>query len=217
MNQRAPVTISLIFLSLFSTTAFGQDLEFYLSGQAGLAFMNDAATTDSATPGQTLDLGFDSGIAFVGAFGARRDQYRTDFELGYQSHDLDTVGVSGMIVSLAGTGISGDVGIITGLVNVYYDMGIGHGLTPYLTAGMGFANIDTSITIVDTLGATVANFSDSDTAFAYQFGAGVGYDLSERVTLDLRYRYLGASDPEFGTVISEFDSHNVLFGLRFDF
>ncbi|MCK5914320.1 MAG: hypothetical protein KAG12_10595 [Desulfuromusa sp.] len=53
--------------------------------------------------------------------------------------------------------------------------------------------------------------------FAYQLSAGVGYEITERITLDLKYRYfatedLGDSDGSF-----EYSSNNLYSGIRFSF
>ncbi len=63
---------------------------------------------------------------------------------------------------------------------------------------------------------------DEDTAFAYQFLAGVAYQMSPQLYLDLDYRYFATLRPEFkdatGTEFkSEYVTHNVTFGVRLDF
>jgi len=45
----------------------------------------------------------------------------------------------------------------------------------------------------------------------------VGYAMNENVTLDLQYRYFATEDPEFGVVDAEYATHNVYFGLRYNF
>jgi opacity protein-like surface antigen len=66
-------------------------------------------------------------------------------------------------------------------------------------------------------GVPIPPESDDDTIFVYHVGGGVGYIVSTKVTLDLKYRYLVGSDPEFGTTEAEFVSHNFYIGVRYTF
>lgn len=51
---------------------------------------------------------------------------------------------------------------------------------------MSYANVD-----VDALGD-----DGSDGLFAFQLGAGVGFQVSPTVTVDAKYRYFASADPE---------------------
>ena len=53
--------------------------------------------------------------------------------------------------------------------------------------------------------------------FAYQMGAGMGWQISEQFVFDLRYRFFGTADPEFEVAEYEFSSHDVYVGLRYYF
>lgn len=214
MNIRLSLILIVLSLSILPITAHSQEgaNQYYVSGNFGITFPRDSTTTDSTVPGTTLDFGYDNGWSFIGAFGAKRDQYRADFEFGFQTNDLDSVKAMGTTLPLAGTGIKGHVDVVTGLVNVYYDFDLNNGFVPYLTAGLGFANATAKITVPG-----YGTVSDDDTVFAYQAGAGIGYVLNDRITLDARYRYLGTSDSNFGTTKSEFASHNILLGVRVNF
>ncbi len=57
----------------------------------------------------------------------------------------------------------------------------------------------------------------NDTVLAYQISLGLGYAIREDATIDVRYRYSSALDPEFEGVEIEAASHNVLLGLRVRF
>ena len=83
---------------------------------------------------------------------------------------------------------------------------------PYITAGIGAARVEFEMTDSPDY---------DDTVFAYQVGIGAGFAVSETVTLDCRYRYLGAEDAEFsyqlGDLEVEMASHNITLGLRMAF
>jgi opacity protein-like surface antigen len=59
--------------------------------------------------------------------------------------------------------------------------------------------------------------------FAYQVIGGLGYDLTQRLTAFVEYRYFATVDPTFnasnggGDIDSQFMSHNALVGLRYHF
>ena len=61
------------------------------------------------------------------------------------------------------------------------------------------------------------NLDGSDTVFAWQFGAGVGYALTKQWTLDFKYRYFDTDKPDFDRAEAELSSHNFTLGIRFDF
>ena len=92
------------------------------------------------------------------------------------------------------------------MANGYYDFNTGSGFSPYVTAGAGIADINTTDNYVD------------QTVFAWKVGAGVGVKLASNVTIDLGYQYL---KPEgVSSVINEkvgFSSSNILLGIRYDF
>ena len=52
---------------------------------------------------------------------------------------------------------------------------------------------------------------------AYQIGIGVGYAVTEKVTIDVKYRYFGTEDSEYDTTAAEFTSNNFLCGVRVNF
>ncbi len=69
-------------------------------------------------------------------------------------------------------------------------------------------------------------FTDSETAFAYQGLAGIGYSLSERLKLDLGYKYFAVEDLDFNGVgplgearvyDTDYRDHSVTLGLRYAF
>ncbi len=51
----------------------------------------------------------------------------------------------------------------------------------------------------------------------HPFGFGAGYAINEKVTLDMKYRYFGTSDPDFDGVKAEFSSSNIYAGIRVGF
>ncbi|MFD1328227.1 outer membrane protein [Mycoplana ramosa] len=127
------------------------------------------------------------------------------------------------------------------LANGYVDLGTYAGFTPYIGAGIGATNVQwddltTRATCVDGVGTcgstaqgTTKNPGEESWRFTYALMAGASYDLTNRVKLDVGYRYsdidggkmfgynqleksLGAS----GTKASDdgFQRHEIRAGIR---
>ena len=58
---------------------------------------------------------------------------------------------------------------------------------------------------------------DDDIVFAYQLGAGIGYGISENLTIQAGYRYFATADPDFSGTEAEVASHDIYLGMRFYF
>ena len=85
------------------------------------------------------------------------------------------------------------------MVNGYADLGSWYGFTPYVGAGVGFAR-NTLSGLTDTAFNTLAGGSMSSSAgyagdhskwnFAWALMAGLSFDVTQNLKLDLGYRYL---------------------------
>jgi outer membrane autotransporter protein len=115
-------------------------------------------------------------------------------------------------------------------LNMYFDIETGTKFTPYVGGGLGVAIIDTDGKFkVTEDGDTLfdESASNSETNFAFNLAAGVGYDVSDNFTLDLGYRYADFGEGESGNVLdinnvsltgeARIVAHEVLFGIRYGF
>ena len=118
--------------------------------------------------------------------------------------------------------VSGSADQLGAMVNVWYDFDTGSRWTPYVGGGLGFIRVDMGDVKYDSnavarrvsdalavAGGTppsdlprlppgyVPGLSAADTAFAYQFGAGVGYRLTDATTVHLGYRLQTTDTLEF--------------------
>ena len=109
------------------------------------------------------------------------------------------------------------------MANVDYDFDTGSRWVPYVGGGLGVATIsvdtetDTGTSLVD----------DSDTVFAYQVGAGIGYEFpleeGRSITVSLDWRYFGTQAPTFKGDVSGDDfeatinGHDIGIGLIYGF
>lgn len=117
--------------------------------------------------------------------------------------------------------------------NAYWDIDTGTRFTPYLGAGLGMAFIGTKMKSNGyDIGDPDDSWSESTgsktvTNFAWNVGAGLGYDLTENWTLDAGYRFahLGSvktktfSDDEstFHGKTSNLYQHQFAIGVRYTF
>ncbi len=178
----------------------------------GVAFMNDADLIDPRTPPFTFAIKSKAGVTFAGALGYDFGSFRVEFEAGYQWNGLDEIGTLNFADDAPG-----DVVVFSYLLNGYYDINTNTAFTPYISAGLGLAKVEFD-GFVDFLHPTAPNTNDDDLVFAYQIGAGIGYPVTEQVTIDANYRFFGTSDLELGISTTwEFTSHNFFLGLRYYF
>ena len=97
------------------------------------------------------------------------------------------------------------------MFNGYWDFNNRSRFTPFLIGGLGFtrAEIDHQ------------NNDYDDTVFAGQAGAGVSFELSEKIVLNATYRYHISGDIEFkdnvDTTEIENQQHHLIVGARIQF
>lgn len=106
--------------------------------------------------------------------------------------------------------LSNDVGpdeatAVIGLATVYYDFNRKGAWRPFVGAGIGFADVE-----VD------GPAGDDDTGFAYQATAGLGYQFTEKLTGELAYRFIAATDVSLDRSGREgdYEAQAITVGLR---
>jgi len=179
--------------------------------------------TQSPEIGADLELerGGNLGLA-VGYRFDRSIQFRLEGELGWESHLVKEVKIYG-----AKYASDSDVAKVTLMLNGYYDIIQFGPFTPYLTAGVGGAQVSVDHLKVETLPPSMTErnlFSLKENVFLYQVGAGIGVALTDTWTIDLKYRFLDVDsahfeavakpDADFGTADAEFQSHVIAVGIR---
>jgi opacity protein-like surface antigen len=226
--------------SLLSQAAFGADLAiapspyyapppiqdfggWYLRGDVGMTnssatlFNNNYATVPAGGL-QQLGEGFTGGTSWGLGIGYQfNNWFRADITGEYRSR----VGFTGTDIATFPGAVFSDVyqGGYTswvGLVNVYADLGTWWCITPFVGAGVGAANIQTSglqdsgsnlTGGVLSGGASYFANGASTTNLAWAVHAGLAYHVNRNFTVELAYRYLdmGTANHGFGT---SFDGSN---------
>ena len=195
---------------VFTASAYSAD-GVNISADVGMALAEDA---DMGIKGDPFELKteFDSGLAVAGAIGYRMGNFRVEAEVGYQENDLDEWSAFGV-----GIPLSGDMNATSFLANGYYDFANSSKFTPFITAGLGMANVEINDLTVPGFGLFPA--SDDDTVFAWQVGAGVSYAVNANFDLELKYRFFMTDDLEFedDVYVDSPSSHNIYLGMRYTF
>ncbi len=187
--------------------------------RGGATFLTDSQFEDdtlSAAGFDDVEVSFDTGWLVEGAFGYAHDSgLRGEFALGYRENEADEL--SGKFLGTPfELDIDGTFSILTTMANLYYDFNLNSyggstgamaNLVPFIGGGIGAAFMDIDD---DT-------FDDDDTVFAWQVTAGLAYNFTPNVAGTVSYAYFATSDPEFDGVELDYDSHNVLAGIRYTF
>ncbi len=199
--------VTMLSLSTMSYSAEGP----YVSGNLGLTIPSDSNMTDSTLPGITIDVKSDTGLALGAAAGYDfGNNIRVEGEVAYQKNDVDKASMLGIDF-----GLTGNISSLAFLLNGYYDFANDTAFTPFVSAGLGVAKVKANDLNVAGLGIPSANADD--TVFAYQVGAGVGYAVNKKVSVDVTYRYFATSNPDFDTTNAEYSSNNFYVGIRDNF
>ena len=159
-----------------------------------------ALAADQKIDGRTIptDLGFVSGRFGVGytIFG-----FRPELSVGYRMANIkdqdDQYDQSVTAIDL--------------IAGVYYDIDTGSQVVPYAGIGGGMSNV----TVKEGNTKTVW-------AIAFQGAAGIGYAITEDLTLTLGYRLTGTTDVDFaekdgGGTLKMALGHTVELGIRYSF
>lgn len=203
-----------IVLSIASSAYSAEGL--YASGNLGLAMRSDGDITSNSFPGITVAIESDDGLALAGSIGyGFNNNIRVEGEIAYQKNDFDKANVHVSHVPTWSRDLTGDTSSLALLVNGYYDFSNKSAFTPFISGGLGYANVE--LNDFNMAGLNSQNTSDDDTVFVYQVGVGVGYAVNEKISLDAKYRYFAAEDQKFDISEAEYTSHNIYGGIRVAF
>lgn len=206
MRNKYPFILVCVFLLVFSSAALGAE-GFYVGLNAGFDYLNDATVHQSGV-GNTVEAEFDTGQCFSGVFGYDFGAPRVEGEIAYITNDIDKLTAQGTIVDGSGEASSWSF-----MLNAYLEVENRTAFTPYFGGGIGIADVSVENIIISNYNLV----SESDTAFAYNFTAGIAWEIKEPITLDLRYRYFATQNPELGAYEIEYGLNMVTLGFRYTF
>lgn len=175
---------------------------------SGWYLRGDVGYNISETPYEFSFMGVDTDntriFGSVGAGYRFTDYFRGELNLGFLSRDTLDTG----IVTLENT-------VWSGMANVYADLGTIAGFTPYVGAGAGMVYSRSTANLVGFSG------SDDQYEFAYSLTAGVAYQMTQNLLVDVGYQYLSSPGLEYIdfdtlTVDEGVDYHQIKVGLRYE-
>ncbi|WP_099865377.1 outer membrane protein [Pararhizobium haloflavum] len=119
------------------------------------------------------------------------------------------------------------------LANAYADLGNFHGIVPYIGAGIGTSrNTISHFTDDNSAGGGGFAGKDSEWDLAWALHAGLGYQVTDRMTVDFGYSFVNLGDgstapaenydpmfsrPNDGFKFEDITSHDFKLGLRYAF
>jgi opacity protein-like surface antigen len=211
-------------------------LGWYVSIFGGWSMADDEEITAADTLGNVLnaEIELDDGFMAGVALGAHFNEWlRAEVEVSGHWHDAKGDAVlttTAVIPDTIPFDLDGDENALFVLANLWIDLPLDEVIRPYIGGGIGFGRLDLDLSMTDTVGNSYTLIDDSDRGFAYQLGAGVAFDLTENIAVDVGYRYkrINNADLELNADIftgdleedeteKDYKSHNILLGLRLGF
>ena len=206
----------------------------YLRGDVSYLVQKSFKNDDFAFTPASFDEKEDPIFASIG-FGYHFNDYlRADLNLGYLPGNKIGVGYddTGIVLPPA-TSTEASASLknyaFSGILNGYVDLGTYVGITPYLGAGIGVVRSTRklSASFIDNNDPTSELIQQDDQtkySLAYTLNAGLAYQVSKNVSVDLGYQYFSAPDAEYVTAESltsfpvhkGISNHQIKLGLRYD-
>ena len=164
----------------------------YLRGDIGYRFNNSA---EDITNAGALSVGgddFDKSWVLGAGVGYKLDWFRSDFTVDYGTRSTFTADSA-----VRSQDFTARIDSVTGLINIYGDLGTWFGLTPYVGVGAGFAHLRAADFNVVSAPGGASDAGDSWN-FAWAYMAGVSYRVMGNYHLDLGYRHVNMGDVQTG-------------------
>ncbi len=172
----------------------------YAAFRGGVTNSNLNDVDDKATDEAEID--FDNVWMMSGAIGYRYSYFRAELEYTYrEDHSEEYDG------GLSGT----EFGATNLMLNGYFDFLPNYVVSPYISAGIGWSQIELE-TFSTVGGGRTDKKVDSDN-FTWSLGAGMTVRINKCLNFDAGYRYIDMGDIENANV----NAHEVYFGLRYTF
>ena len=234
MSKRVPSCILAAIMSAAVMSTAAADEGFYIRLGAGLDMLKDSGIAGHKSDKYPTPLdataAIDNGFTFQGAVGYGLDGgVRVEGEVGYGANDITSLKVRepGSLVKInvqknKTLALTGELQATTLMANLWYDIDLDSGLPALcrrrrrrgLRDGRGHPHTKAKQMIVMV--------DDRDTVFAWQVGAGLGYEFGDQgAVVSFDYRYHGTSKPTFTGAVTktdfdaEYSGHYFGIGVRF--
>jgi len=205
---------------VLATAAVGEDGP-YVRVDAGFSFveMTDFGSEFDLSS-RSWDESFETPVVGLG-FGYRFDRFRGDVTLDRRSEPLDKfLDPRPDLYPRA----AADLITYSVMLNGYWDMAdfdldlgfVDAMLTPYVGAGFGHAIHRGKIEAIDVV--RDYSYTDEDSTFAFALHAGVALQVTDRMAIDVSYRYQDMGKFQMVDIgYTDLRSHDIRGGLRYSF
>lgn len=193
-------------------------------------FANSGLSGAGIGSGSFNDLKLDAGANYQFGIGYQlTDFLRLDATLGYWNGDVSRIGYGGLDITTQAKAYEL-------MANAYADLGTFVGITPYVGGGVGGVRMEYEVGCSyfgDSCDPEVSYSGEKDWRLAYSLMAGLSYDVSRNLKIDLGYRYLNVDGGDVASARSVdanssptqsvdlkvkdggFDQQSVRLGLRY--
>ena len=212
MRRVRSAVFALLTLAAAPAAAGG----WYVQAFVGANFADDIEFDVDAG---AIETSLDDGYVWSIGGGYRFKHFRLDGE-------LDTPREADVVVhrlnGVDQAGSRGDVQSEAGMGNIVYDFNKDKRVSPYVGAGIGWAEIELTDFGTD---ANPEIVSAEDTLFAWQILAGVGIDVDEHWIVDFSLRYYATAEGDFETTPAvggqrievDYSAVSLTVGFRYNF
>ena len=203
-----------------------QSTGFYVGGHLG------AIIEDLEVNSGSLATDKNTGFVIGGVLGYDFGNFRVDGELIFRLNTIDSLG--GVSLNPGGFSEEKDSStyVSSYMVNGYFDFPTEGPLKPYIGGGIGFATVSIDWVTPVFFFSSDPVADDNDSGLAYQFSAGIGYEIDinpeinpTTIVVTLGYRYFAIEELQMMFASSspinpgspftiEYQSHEFLIGAR---
>jgi opacity protein-like surface antigen len=204
----------------------------YLRGDIGVSsqsvrkFSNPALDEFYQDTVEVVSKGFDSAPTIGVGVGYQVNSFlRFDGTLEYRSRAsfdaMDRYQVFGSTQWDGANKFTATKSEVVGLVNGYLDLGTWYGVTPFVGAGIGVAHVridgftDHGVNRLTNSPSLAHASAGTKTNLAWALYAGLGYQVSPTLALELAYRYIHLGDGRTGDTIRYTGENDVVDSWKF--
>lgn len=202
MTKKTFFTLLTAFLILTSKVSFAECDGFYLAGRIGQAKIEveDARGLDESASDGVINK---KRLLLSGAIGYRHEHWRAELEYIWRKKNEKNVTEFSKVNFKSNSY----------MFVVYYDFFPYTWFTPFISAGIGYT--DNKLTIKNTSVDTTLNIKAD--SFTWSIGAGISAKITNRLNMDIGYRYYDMGDGELNIYNgkTETTDHEVYMGVRY--
>ena len=203
MKKSLFCAVSALVLGLAIAPAAQARDGIYIAVRGGTSDQNIKDAKDSVTADALDEL--DSVSMFSGAVGYKYSYFRAELEYTWRDDYSDTKIIYGSLQN-------DELKSTSYMLNAYIDFMPEYIVSPYISAGIGYTDLEINETTIDTAQGK-QKYSWDKNAFTWSVGAGATLRINKSLNLDAGYRYLNYGKIEGARM----KSHEWYGGLRYTF